>query len=94
MSSDGEGEQATLAELISDLAHELRTPISAIAGFAELLRVRDDERLRLEAADQILAGTARLSRFVDELVATLEADGELALRLTNARARTLRKESQ
>jgi signal transduction histidine kinase len=82
----------TAAQLISELAHELRTPISAIAGFAELLRVRDDERLRQEAADQILSGTARLSRFVDELVATLEADSELAFRLTEARTGNVRRE--
>jgi len=81
------------ADLISDLAHELRTPISAIAGFAELLQARDDDRLRHEAADQILAGSSRLSRFVDELVATFEADHELAVRFTQARARTVQRGS-
>jgi signal transduction histidine kinase len=89
MSSD----DTQVAGLISELAHELRTPIAAISGFAELLRVRDDDRLRHEAADQILAGTSRLSRFVNELVATFEADHELAVRFTEARARTVRRES-
>jgi len=77
--------------VISELAHDLRTPIAAIAGFAELLRVRDDERLRLEAAEQILVGTSRLARFVDELVATFESDGELAARFADARARVVRE---
>ncbi len=89
MSSD----DTHVAGLISELAHELRTPIAAISGFAELLRIRDDDRLRHEAADQILAGTSRLSRFVNELVATFEADHELAVRFTETRARTVRKES-
>jgi signal transduction histidine kinase len=78
--------------VIAELAHDLRTPISAIAGFAELLRVRDDERLRLEAAKQIMAGTSRLARFVDELVATFEADGDLAARFAEARARVVRED--
>jgi signal transduction histidine kinase len=81
------------ADLISDLAHELRTPISAIAGFAELLQARDDDHLRHEAADQILAGTSRLPRFVDELVATFEADHELAARFIEGRARTVQRGS-
>jgi signal transduction histidine kinase len=89
MSSD----DTQIAGLISELAHELRTPIAAISGFAELLRVRDDDRLRHEAADQILAGTSRLSRFVNELVATFEADHELAVRFSEARARTVRRQS-
>jgi signal transduction histidine kinase len=84
---------AKIAELISEVAHELRTPIAAISGFAELLRIRDDERLRLEAANQILIGTSRLSQFVNELVATLEADAELTIRFTQARARIAREES-
>ena len=82
---------APIAELISEVAHELRTPIAAISGFAELLRIRDDEHLRLEAAEQILIGTSRLSKFVDELVAVLEADAELTIRLMEARARIARE---
>jgi len=89
MSSD----DTQVADLISELAHELRTPIAAISGFAELLRIRDDDRLRHEAADQILAGTSRLSRFVNELVATFEADHELAARFIEGRARTVQRGS-
>lgn len=76
------------AAALSELAHELKTPLAAIAGFAELLRVRDDERLRLEAADQILAGATRLSRVVDDFVTAFEADPELAARFLEVRART------
>ena len=93
MSSGDADEGTATANLISDLAHELRTPIAAIAGFAELLRARDDERLRLEAAEQILSGTSRLARFVDELVGMLEADEALALRFIEARARMVGEES-
>jgi len=85
--AEGDPTQAA-AVAVSELAHELRTPLAAIVGFAELLRARDDERLRLEAADQILAGTTRLSRVVDEFVTVFEADPELAARFFDVRART------
>jgi CheY-like chemotaxis protein len=49
----------------SELAHELRNPLAVISGYAELLRLRDDERTRLEAADRILEAVDQLSRALD-----------------------------
>jgi signal transduction histidine kinase len=72
-------------DVVSEFAHELRTPIAVIAGFAELLGARDDERTRLEAATQIGRAAARLSDVVDDLVAALERDPDLAAALAAAR---------
>lgn len=57
-------------EARSELAHELKTPLAVIAGYAELLRQRDDERTRLEAADRILEAVERLSGAIEQLLGT------------------------
>ena len=79
-------------EMISELAHDLKTPIAAIKGFAELLRVRDDDATRQEASVQILAGATRLSDAVDELLETFLVDPQLAAGLARARAKGARAE--
>ena len=49
------------------LAHELRTPLAVIAGYAELLAARDDDQTRRQAAAGISEAAARLGALVDEL---------------------------
>ena len=69
-------------EVLSTLAHELRTPLAVIAGFAELLQARDDERTREEAALRISEATGQLRSVVDDLLAGVAADkGDLGQRL-------------
>jgi signal transduction histidine kinase len=75
-----------VAELISELGHELKTPIAVIAGYAELLGARGDERTRLDASSQIQAAARRLTEAVDELLQAIERDGDLASALLAARA--------
>lgn len=55
-------------ELRSALAHELRTPLSVIVGYAELLGARSDEETRLEAARMIKEAADRISATLDELL--------------------------
>ena len=52
-------------ELRATLAHELRTPLAAILGYAELLESRSDERTRLEAARVIREAAERISAMVE-----------------------------
>jgi CheY-like chemotaxis protein len=52
----------------AELEHELRTPLAVIAGYAELLAIRDDEDTRRAAAEQILAATRRLEASLDDLL--------------------------
>jgi signal transduction histidine kinase len=58
--------------LWSALAHDLKTPLSVIVGYAELLRSRDDEATRREAPERILEAAERLRREIDALVERLE----------------------
>lgn len=77
----------------SALAHELKTPLAVISGFAELLAVRDDERTRREAAEQILEASSKLSAAIDDVLEILAEDEQLARGLLEAR-RTRRGASQ
>ena len=73
--------------ILSALAHELKTPLAVITGFAELLSARDDERTRQEAATRIMQASDRLSKVIDELLAGVAADkGDLGARLLDALA--------
>ena len=45
------------ADMISELAHRLRTPLAVISGYAELLQIRDDEETRTEAPARIQASS-------------------------------------
>ena len=69
-------------EQLSALAHELKTPLAVIAGFAELLAVRDDERTRREATAQIMVASERLANALDDLLKGIAAEqSDLAGRL-------------
>ncbi len=56
-----------------ELAHELRTPLAVITGFAELLRVRDDPQTKRDASARIQESAVRLSASIDELLAAFGA---------------------
>jgi signal transduction histidine kinase len=82
---------------LSTLAHELKTPLAIIVGFAELLGARDDERTRIEATKRIMEASERLREALDDLLAGVAADNDdLGARLVDALAagRRARKERQ
>jgi len=84
-------------EQLSALAHELKTPLAIIAGFAELLAVRDDEQTRREATAQIMVASERLTNALDDLLKGIAAEkSDLARRLADSVAggRQARSEGQ
>ena len=60
--------------IVSTVAHELRTPLSVIVGYAELLRVRDDDDIRQEATTRILEGADRLSSVIHDILTVSTID--------------------
>ncbi len=74
--------------LLSEVAHELKTPLGVIAGYAELLRFRDDAETRREAPIRIEEASQRLDAAIDDLLELVVAENpELARRFVERRRR-------
>ncbi len=69
------------SEFAANASHELKTPLTSVSGFAELLSsgIITDEKVAREYAGKILEETQRLSALVDDLLrlSTLESRREL-----------------
>ncbi len=64
-------------EFISNVSHEIQSPLTSIGGFARLLRDGDlDEATRIHYLDVISAETARLSTLSDNLLRLSALDGD------------------
>jgi signal transduction histidine kinase len=57
------------------VGHGLRSPLAIIAGYAELMRVRPDDRTRLEASLRIQEAAEQLSAQIDETLLLLALEG-------------------
>jgi two-component system OmpR family sensor kinase len=71
-----------LRRFVADASHEMRTPLTSIRGYAQLLR-RDriaDAGERTGAAGRIEDQATRLSSLVDDLLLLARLDGEAPLR--------------
>lgn len=64
------------ARFVSDASHELRTPISVIRGYADMLDRwgKDDEKVLKESIDAIRSETASMQRLVEQLLFLARAD--------------------
>jgi CheY-like chemotaxis protein len=61
-------------QVLARLRHDLGGPLSVIVGYASLLGMRADERLRLEAAKQIGDAAVVLTERIDELFDLFETE--------------------
>jgi signal transduction histidine kinase len=78
--------EVQLAELISRIAHELRSPLTSVKGFSSMLITRWDrftDEQRFQFVETIAADADRMSRIVSEVLdlARMEA-GRLELNIT------------
>jgi signal transduction histidine kinase len=58
--------------LFASVAHEVKTPLAVVRGYAELLANREDEQIQREAPQAILEAVRRLAPAVDDLLLALE----------------------
>lgn len=59
---------STMKSLISDTAHQLRTPVAALRAQADLAADEEDPAHRAEIVARIHRGTVRLSRLLDQML--------------------------
>jgi signal transduction histidine kinase len=53
---------------LSNMSHEFRTPLNAVLGMGELIRMTDDVNLIQDYTDEIMTAGQSLLRMVDELI--------------------------
>lgn len=79
------------AQLTAPVAHELKTALAMVVGYAELLQTRDDPEIRRQAPRRILEAAERLSGTLEAVLATAGEDAveqpaaALPIRARNAR---------
>jgi His Kinase A (phospho-acceptor) domain len=56
------------------IAHEVKTPLAVLRGFAELVAHRGDEETRREAAPALLEAAENLSSTINDLLLAFEID--------------------
>jgi signal transduction histidine kinase len=75
-------DRAALDEALAALAHEFRTPLTAIRGFADLLSSLDgseDEATRRDITARLLRNTVQLETLVDNMLAAAAQGGAESL---------------
>lgn len=65
-------------ELLIDMHHNIRTPLSSIVGFAEIMKAESNELHIKEYADNLLASSHALLDFMDELAGEICGEMEEA----------------
>lgn len=76
------------SDFIATISHELRTPITPIRGYADLLKRRWDrmsEEKRQKILETIEERADHMTRLVDDLLVAAKADTETSLRVDSAR---------
>ncbi|HKX39796.1 MAG TPA: ATP-binding protein [Burkholderiaceae bacterium] len=63
-------------EFIADAAHELRSPVTALRLQAQVLARSDEATERGQAAAELEAGVARMSRLIEQLLALSRTSGD------------------
>lgn len=70
-------------EFVARLVHDLRAPLSAVNGYAQLVRDRDDRLTgdqRKQALDSIVEQAGRLGRMIDEVLSATSVEAGASLR--------------
>jgi len=61
---------------VNAIAHQLRTPLAAIAGYAENLKYNVSEEKKEKYIDQILAKSEEMDRMIEEMISISRLDDD------------------
>lgn len=65
---------ATIGQMLSGVLHDLRTPLTVIGGYAEMLASEDEPALRVEMTSQILTQLQHISTMQQETLAFVRGE--------------------
>ncbi len=64
------------SDFVSNVSHEIKTPVTAIEGYATLLQDCDDSVLQAEYVDKIMLNTKKLSELVGNILLLSKVDNK------------------
>ena len=59
---------------LADLAHEMRTPLNSVLGFAQVLKGGESDETRRAHAQRIVEGAVELDRLIGRMLTLAETD--------------------
>ncbi len=71
---------ATIGQMLSGVLHDLRTPLTVVGGYAEMLTTEEDATLRQEMASQILNQLQHISTMQQETLAFVRGEKSVFIR--------------
>ncbi len=71
---------ATIGQMLSGVLHDLRTPLTVIGGYAEMLASEDEPALRVEMTSQILTQLQHISTMQQETLAFVRGEKTVFVR--------------
>jgi two-component system sensor histidine kinase SenX3 len=74
--SDRRRLEATRRDFVSNISHELKTPVGAIGLLAEALAAEDDPEIAARLAERIVAEAFRLDRTIEDLLVLSRIEDE------------------
>ncbi len=71
---------ATIGQMLSGVLHDLRTPLTVVGGYAEMMATEDDLALRTEMTNQILTQLQHIANMQQETLAFVRGEKSIFVR--------------
>lgn len=71
---------ATIGQMLSGVLHDLRTPLTVVGGYAEMMAGEEDPRLREEMSQQILTQLQHIANMQQETLAFVRGEKTVFMR--------------
>ena len=75
-----QGRLAAIGQMLSGVVHDLKTPMTIISGYAQLMAKNDDAETRMQYAEHILKQFAVMSAMTKEVLAFAKGESQVLIR--------------